>query len=190
MSWIIKITQVRVAIRVRVVLHDMVGLLGLAHSTDFASCRIVSVLLQSIAVVDISATAMAAFMIVALHRILHNPFPRSWFMGSRPSRKACFNVLAFNARKLPRTASALDERHESEEYTFTCGFTIGVMLNSASQSTQLPSPGMMVETAPELRLICIKCLDFEEQIEMIGGKRMRDEDFRWHSAEFILARGV
>ena len=95
-----------------------------------------------------------------------------------------------NARKLPRTASALDERHESEEYTFTCGFTIGVMLNSASQSTQLPSPGMMVETAPELRLICIECLDFEEQIEMIGGKRMRDEDFRWHSAEFILARGV
>jgi len=64
------------------------------------------------------------------------------------------------------------------------------MLNSASQSIQLSSPGMMVETAPKLRLPCIKCLDFEEQIEMIGGKRMRDEDFRWHGAEFILARGV
>ena len=126
MSWIIKITQVRIAIRVRVVLHDMVGLLGLAHSTDFASCRIVSVLLQSIAVVDISATAMAAFMIVALHRTLHNPFPRFilWALD-RVGKHAstCSNYVLelrsrSNARNMPRTASALDERRESEEYTF------------------------------------------------------------------------
>ena len=114
MSWIIKLTQVRVAIRVRVVLHDMVGLLGLAHSTDFASCRIVSVLLQPIAVAEISATAMAAFMIVALHRTLHKPFPPSWFMNSRPSRKASYMLVMHVRRvrvsnaKLPRTASALD----------------------------------------------------------------------------------
>ena len=98
MSWIIKLTQVRVAIRVRVVLHDMVGLLGLAHSTDFASCRIVSVLLQPIAVAEISATAMAAFMIVALHRTLHKPFPPSWFMGSRPSRKHSMLCLSCSPR--------------------------------------------------------------------------------------------
>jgi len=113
-SWIIKLTQVRVAIRVRVVLHDMVGLLGLAHSTDFASCRVVSVLLQPIAVAEISATAMAAFMIVALHRTLHKPFPPSWFMNSRPSRKASYMLVMHVRRvrvsnaKLPRTASALD----------------------------------------------------------------------------------
>lgn len=114
------------AIRVRVVLHDMVGLLGLAHSTDFASCRIVSVLLRSIAVVDISATAMAAFMIVALHRTLHNPFPRFilWALD-RVGKHAstCSNYVLelrsrSNARNMPRTASALDERRESEEYTF------------------------------------------------------------------------